>query len=131
MPNIYIGTPLDALRNYCDRKEYRSIATMTKEECALILNLALDNGDWIGASVNHIQISSSHSNFVEGNISLGGGDTYYFSIRYDGTVSVHKMEFDEKKMEFVHTKKILPIYRFSDIIYIMIRMGFDLITHLE
>ena len=129
--NVYIGNPLEAIREFCQRKDYRSIATMTEKECQIILGLALDNGEWKGDAINHIKILTSFSNFVEGNISFGKGDTYYFSIRYDGTVEVHKMEFDEKKMEFVHTKNRLQMYRFSDVTFFMMKCGFNLIEHLQ
>lgn len=131
MANNHIGDPLDILKEYVTIKQYRSIKTMTQDEARLIIEFAIDNGDWHGPAVNHIVITSFAGNFVEGNISFGKGDTYYFTIRYDGTVSIHKMEFDEKKMEFKHTKNTLPIYRFSDIIFFMMKRGFDLIDHLK
>lgn len=131
MANIYIGNPLDVMKEYTNRTEYRSLATMTEKECKIILGLSLDNGDFKGDSINHFKIESSYSNFVEGNISFGKGDTYYFSIRYDGTVEVTVMEFDEPKMQFVHTKKKLNTYRVSDVTFYMMKCGFDLITHLK
>ncbi len=131
MSNIYIGNPLDVMKEYVKRNEYRSIATMSQDECQRILGLALDNGDWKGDAINHIQIATAYSNFVEGNISFGKGETYYFSIAWDGTVQVNKMEFDEGKTQFVHTKNRLKTYRVCDITFYMMKCGFDLITHLK
>lgn len=131
MSNIYIGNPLDVIKEYSERKEYRSLATITDKECHVILSLALDNGDWKGHGINHIHVETRYSNFVEGNISFGDGKTYYFSIRYDGTVHVHEMEFSENKTEFIHGKKHLKTYRFSDITFFMMKCGFDLLTHLK
>lgn len=131
MANIKIGNPLDVLREYTNRKEYRSIATMSDDECQTILSLAIDDGEWKGDAINHLKILTKFSNFVEGNISFGKGDTYYFSIRYDGTVDVNKMEFNEEKMEFVHSKNRLRTYRYSDVTFYMLKCGFDLVSHLK
>ncbi len=131
MSNIYIGNPIEVCKEYSNRKEFRSLANITEEECLIILGLALDNGDWKGDVINHHKILSKFGNFVEGNISFGKGDTYYFSIRYDGTVTVHKMEFIESKLKFEHTKNRLQMYRFSDITFFMMKSGFDLTEHLK
>ncbi len=131
MANIYIGNPLDILKEYVNRKEYRSLITMTNDECRFVLEFAIDNGDFKGNAVNHLKISAKHSNFVEGDVSFGSGETYYFTIRYDGTITIHKMEFSESNMKFFIGKDTLKIYRFSDIIYVMMKQGFDLISHLK
>lgn len=131
MANTYIGNPIEVAKEYSERKEYRPLNEMTDEECRIILELATDNGDWKGIAVNHLKIGSRASNFIEGDVSFGKGEALYFSIRYDGTVEIHKIKFDEGKMDFIHTKDRLKVYRFADITFYMMRQGFDLNTHLK
>jgi len=130
MTNIYIGNPHEAIVMYGLLNKYRSLQTMTDDECKIILGLALDNDDWNGDAINHMKITSKHSNFIEGNLSFGKKDTYLFTIRYDGTVDVRLMEYDEKKTTFVPSKTRLPIYRAADVIIYMMRRGLDIFSHL-
>ena len=129
MKNVYIGNPLDVMKEYINRTEYRSLSTMT-ESNETILGLSLDNGGWKGDAINHLKILSRAGNFVEGNISFGKGETYYF-ICYDGGVDVHEMKFDEPKLEFIYTKKFLRTYRVVDVTFYMMKCGFDLVSHLK
>ena len=129
MANIYTGNPIDVAKEYYERGEYRSLKDMTDDECRIILELATDNDDWKGIAVNHLRIGSRASNFIEGDVSFGKGNMWCFSIRYDGTVEIHKMKFDEGKMDFIHTKERLRVYRFSDITFFMMKRGFDFISH--
>lgn len=130
MKNVLIGNPLELLEEYFNREVCRGISTMTKDECIVILDLATDNGDFKGIAVNHLKITSSADNFVEGEVSFGNKLNCYFAIRYDATVEIHKMKFDEKKTKFVHTKERLRMYRFADITFYMMKRGFNLHKHL-
>lgn len=129
--NTLIGNPFNLFEEYTARLGYRRLDSITEEECRVILNLACDNGDFNGIAVNHLKILSAASNFVEGNVSFGGGETYYFIIGHDATVEIHRMEFDAKATQFVHTKNRMKINCFSRIVFYMMRRGFDLHSDLQ
>ncbi len=124
--NTIIGNPLDLFKEYGERKGYRRHEQMTEEECRVIINLAVDNGDWNGIAVNYLKISSAHANFIEGDVSFGDGATYYFSIGHDAAIDIHPMEFDEKRNEFKHGRDRFRTYCCSHIVFYMMRQGFDL-----
>lgn len=128
--NSFIGNPIELMKEYSSRTDLRSIESMTSEEATLIINIAIDNGDWKGQAVNNIQISSKAGNFVEGDVSFGGKETYHFSIAWDGTVQIYILEFDEEKVRFIPSGGLRKIYRFSDIIFVMMKYGFNIHKHL-
>ena len=129
--NTEIGNPLEVLQEYLDRKEYRPLSDMQTGECRLILELATSNGDWKGIAVNEFKITSAHDNFIEGEASFGNKLNCYFSIRYDATVTIHKMKFNEDELRFEQTKDRLEMYCFADIVFYMMKRGFNLHKHLS
>jgi hypothetical protein len=91
------------------------LQNITEEEILHILSLATDNGDFKGVAVQSLNVESRASNFVEGSFLYGKKNTYHYSIRYDATVEIRRMEFLESETVFV-PGQLEPVYNFTAIV---------------
>lgn len=80
----------------------RSFDSISEQECRDIVNICFgDYEAFDGPAVNEIKIITKTINHAAGTLSMGGGDTYEFTIGNNGFVGVYKTNFDEEKTEYV------------------------------